>query len=359
MAPRPGWGFGSPRLTQAVLYIAFFALVFVGIPGLIASTRPRPQKRRGFEFNVRLFREDLNQIVDMDLEEYLVGVLAGEMPADFHPEALKAQAVAARTYALYRLGIKAPPKESGTVQTTAHISSDFRTGQAWKDPASQREHWGWYGYYQKRRQLINAIEATRGEILVYKNEPIFAAYHSTSGGATQSSGAYFNELPYLKGVSSPGEEISPYYRTTSHIDWQDLVEKLELPESLSQSLYPFAELQQKVDIYDLPNESSSNLSEELSTLSGIILELYDDGRVKNMEIVGQSLSGRTAREKLGLRSNWFTVDEELTGLIFYVKGYGHGVGMSQYGAQAMALSGIGYRDILTHYYTGVQLVKWY
>ena len=357
--PRPRWGGGGPGLSGVMLYIVIFALVFVGVPALIVSSRLWPLQRKVPEFSIRLLREDLGKVVEMDLEEYLIGVVSGEMPADFHQEALKAQAVAARTYALYRLGLNSgSPKDN-----EAHVSSDFRSGQAWISPEAQRERWGWYLYFQKRRQITSAIEATRGEVLVYGGQPIFAAYHSTSGGTTQDSGAYFNDLPYLRGVTSPGEEVSPYYQTTKWLTWREVADKLgmEIPPGLKEQLdrgNPGIPGEFTIYESEAPDES---LDSEAPKLAGLaqITELYSTGRVRSMEIFGMSFTGREIREKLGLRSNWFTVELAGDGLTFHVKGYGHGVGMSQYGAQAMALMGSSYRNILGHYYTGVQLTQWY
>ena len=368
MAPRPGRRTGGPGLASVLFYIAVFALVFVGIPALIVSGRPWPSRRKMPEFSIRLFREDLGQVVEMNLEEYLVGVVAGEMPADFHLEALKAQAVAARTYALYRLGLKHNSTNSDlTTEDGAHVSSDFRIGQAWISPEMQRERWGWYGYYQKHRRISTAIWATQGQVLVYGGQPIFAAYHSTSGGATQESGAYFSDLPYLRGVASPGEEISPYHRTTARMAWREVADRLEIdiPSDLKAQLNALPlKGSWEVEIYgsvEKPPDSGEPLTapaKPISTLAGIT-EVYPDGRVKGMEILGKTFTGRAVREKLGLRSNWFRVEVEEEGLVFHVQGYGHGVGMSQYGAEAMARRGVSYQDILHHYYTGVQLVKWY
>lgn len=368
MAPRPRWRTGGPGLSSVLLYVAVFAFVFVGIPALIVSSRPWLARRKPPEFSIRLFREDLGQVVEMDLEEYLIGVLAGEMPADFHLEALKAQAVAARTYALYRLGLKSNSASSdSTTGNGAHVSSDFRTGQAWLSPEAQRERWGWYGYYQKHRRISTAVHDTQGQVLVYEGQPIFAAYHSTSGGATQTSGAYFSDLPYLRGVTSPGEEISPYYRTTARIAWREAAGKLgiELNSDLESQLEALCLVESlDVEVYEFTGKpqnggESSVVPTEVKNTLAYITEVYGDGRVKSMEVLGKTFTGREVREKLGLRSNLFHVGVEEAGLVFHVQGYGHGVGMSQYGAEAMAQRGIGYQDILHHYYTGVELVRWY
>lgn len=348
---------GGLSLSTLVVYVVVFSLIFIGIPTFIVSHRLWPTRRESSKFSIRLLREDLGQVVEMDLEEYLVGVVAGEMPADFHMEALKAQAVAARTYALYRLA-----NQSAT-GSDADLSSDFRSGQAWVSPEAQRERWGWYSYFQKRWRIVSAIETTRGEVLTYGGKPIFAAYHSTSGGATQDAGAYFNDVPYLRGVLSPGEESSPYYQTTKKVAWQAIIEnlRLEIPSELAELLDDDAvNLTEDFVLYE-PKTLGELPGQEAAELIHLarITETYPTGRVKAMEILGVSFSGREIREKLGLRSNWFTIQVDGAGVVFHIRGNGHGVGMSQYGAHGMALAGAAYGDILHHYYTDIEIDHWY
>ena len=155
---------GGLSLSTLVVYVVVFSLIFIGIPTFIVSHRLWPTRRESSKFSIRLLREDLGQVVEMDLEEYLVGVVAGEMPADFHMEALKAQAVAARTYALYRLA-----NQSAT-GSDADLSSDFRSGQAWVSPEAQRERWG----IRISRSAADCIchRNYSGEVLTYGGKPI-------------------------------------------------------------------------------------------------------------------------------------------------------------------------------------------
>ncbi|NLY52021.1 MAG: SpoIID/LytB domain-containing protein [Firmicutes bacterium] len=358
MVPGPQWGSGS--LARLILYLTAFVFLLVGIPALIVLGQwwAAPSEPSGF--TIRLLREDLGKVVEMDLEDYLVGVVAAEMPADFHLEALKAQAVAARTYALYRL-----EQREAVPGGEADLSTDFRIGQAWISPEAQRERWGWYRYFQKRRRIVTSVRETRGEVLTYQGKPIFAAYHSTSGGHTQPAADYFNPVPYLLGAASPWEEASPYYLTSQSLSWQEIAARLdvELPTELKQLLRegPFLG-PDDVSVYepDGPGEETVLPGESLDLSSFFqITELYPTGRVKGVVVFGHFFTGRQIREKLGLRSNWFTVKAEPAGVTFTVRGYGHGVGMSQYGAQGMAAAGRSYREILLHYYTGVQLEDWY
>ena len=376
MMLHPRWGGGGAGLSRVVLYVFLFVFIVVGLPTAIVLERWWSMPRKSPEFTIRLLREDLGEIQEMDLEDYLVGVVAAEMPANFDLEALKAQAVAARTYALYRL------QEQGSVsERLADLSSDFRSGQAWMSIEAQRERWGWYGYLHNRWRITSSIEATSGEVLTYQEQPIFAAYHSTSGGMTQDAGAYFNEVPYLLGVPSPNEEISPYYQSAVHLSWQEVATRLDLeipPEAASwvgdearlmseeSSVYDPQTVTQEEPSTNANSTSPTAMDDDAASPTALdfaalfqIGEFYPSGRVHTVEVLGHSFTGRQIREKLGLRSNWFTVTPSENGIIFDVRGNGHGVGMSQYGAQAMAQAGHSYRDILHHYYTGVQLTKWY
>ncbi|NLY29982.1 MAG: SpoIID/LytB domain-containing protein [Firmicutes bacterium] len=359
MVPGPQWGSGS-SLARLIVYLTAFVFLLVGVPALIVLGQwwLAPSEPSGF--TIRLLREDLGKVVEMDLEDYLVGVVAAEMPADFHLEALKAQAVAARTYALYRLEQRkaAPGGEPD-------LSTDFRIGQAWMSAEAQRERWGWYRYFQKRRRIVISVRETRGEVLTYQGKPIFAAYHSTSGGQTQPAADYFNPVPYLLGAESSWEETSPYYVTKQSMSWPEIAAHLdvELPGELRELLPkgPFLG-SEDISTYEPYGAGEDSVHPgEFLDLSGLfrIAELYPTGRVKTVEVLGHFFTGRQIREKLGLRSNWFTVETEKGGVTFTVRGYGHGVGMSQYGAQGMAAAGRNYREILHHYYTGVELEDWY
>ncbi|HHV94691.1 MAG TPA: SpoIID/LytB domain-containing protein [Firmicutes bacterium] len=361
MVPGPQWGSGG--LARLILYLTAFVFLLVGIPALIVLGKWWVPPSEPSGFTVGLLREDLGRVVEMDLEDYLVGVVAAEMPADFHLEALKAQAVAARTYALYRL-----EQAKGVPGSDAHLSTDFRIGQAWISPEAQRERWGWYRYFQKRWRISASVRATRGEVLTYQGRPIFAAYHSTSGGYTQPAADYFNPVPYLVGVPSPWEEASPYYVTTQRLAWDEIAARLEteLPEELRHILRetPFLG-PDGMSVYEpgsgLQDGVHLEKAGEPLDLSSFfrITEHYPTGRVKTVDALGRTFTGRQIREKLGLRSNWFTAEADPGGVGFTVRGYGHGVGMSQYGAQGMAAAGYSYREILAHYYSGVELEDWY
>ena len=262
------------------------------------------------------------EVLDMALEDYIVGVTAAEMPADFAPEALKAQAVAARTYALYCA--------RGGKHDNADVCTDPGCCQAWLSDGALRERWG-ADHGVRREKIAAAVEATAGEILCYEGQAVFAAFHSSSAGFTEDCGAIWSELPYLKSVFSPEreEDVPGYvsYVRRSALDFRDTL------------LYarPEAELSGPPECW--------------------IGELVRDGsgRVSSLVLGGERFSGTELRSLFSLRSTAFTLAYGDGLFVFTVTGFGHGVGMSQYGAEVMAESGADYRAILAHYYPGTEL----
>lgn len=258
------------------------------------------------------------------LEEYLIGVVASEMPADFEPEALRAQAVAARTYALYcaRTG----------KHTDADVCTDYRCCQAWKSGDAMRESWG-EAYPEKLARICGAVESTAGQYLQFEGQAAFTAFHSSSAGFTESCGAIWSDLPYLVSVSSPesGDNV-PNYVSRISVSADGLRDALLL-------------LRPEADFTAPPEKWVGEIS-------------YDgSGRVSRAVIAGTEFPGVKLREAFSLRSTAFTLDYADGVFTFTVTGFGHGVGMSQYGANVMASDGADYRAILAHYYPGTQLVS--
>jgi len=271
---------------------------------------------------VSLWDEKAQAVRSLTLEEYVEGVVAAEMPASFHLEALKAQAVAARTYAYRRIA----RGEAHPAHPEAHLSSDYSSGQAW---VSWNEFLARFGPVEGRllqRRIQTAVRQTAGVIATYNSEPILAVYHSTSGGRTENSEHYWSEaLPYLRSVSDPFSADSPHHYSTAVFSFTELASRLEVD-----------------DARDIR-----------------VVERYPSGRVKTLEAGGKWFSGRTVRQRLGLKSTWFSVEQEGEQVVFSVWGYGHGVGMSQYGAQGMAAQGYDYKAILKYYYSDIDLVTAY
>lgn len=254
---------------------------------------------------------------EVPLEEYIVGVLAGEMPIDFELEALKAQAVASRSYVLKRMEYN---------KDNEYDVVDSVLNQVYLDDDYLKETWG-NNYTIKINKLRTAVNETYNEYMEYDGEIIDALFFSTSNGYTEDSHLVFNlELPYLKSVeSSWDQEVSSAFSSKYTYSLQEFYEKLGL------------EYKDKLEVE--------------------ILERSSTNRVLKLKINGQEFEGTTLYNKLGLRSTDFEITQVGSNVVFDMKGYGHGVGMSQYGALGMAKQGYTYDEILKHYYTGVTIKK--
>ncbi len=266
------------------------------------------------------------QIQKVAVLDYLYGAVAAELPPGFHPEAMKAQAVAAHTYALY---------------CRAHPSPDLNGADFSADPSK------WEGYVTREQMLerypdlgetywkkiTEAVDQVAAAVLVWEQEPILAAYHSMSAGATEfASNVWNGSVPYLVPVDSPGDTLADRFETTVSFSAEQI--RGILTES-----YP--------DLI-LEGDTRSWFQIASRSPSGYVLTL----QAGNLQISGQEL-----RTLLGLRSTNFTVSAQIDSFLFTTKGYGHGVGLSQYGADYMARQGSGYEEILLHYYTGAQLAQ--
>lgn len=263
-------------------------------------------------------------VQEMDLNEYIWGVVAAEMPASFEPEALKAQSVAARTYALQRRQSQHPNHPGADVCTSPACC------QAYIAPEKAAENWGQLAetYHQK---ILQAVADTKTEVILYEEQLISAVFHSSSAGSTLSAvDVWGGNAPYLTGVSSPEGEEVPNYKS----------ERTLSPESFRSiflSAYPDAILE---------GDPSTWLG-DITHTSG--------GSVSEMTIGGVSATGQKLRDLYSLRSSSFEIELKDGEFIFHVTGYGHGVGMSQYGANAMAEKGSSYLDILSWYYTDITI----
>ena len=252
----------------------------------------------------------------MDMEEYLVGVVLAEMPASFEGEALKAQAVAARTYA-------GKAHLSGGKHGNGAVCTDATCCQAYITETSYLHNGGTQLGIEKVRGAVNA---TLGQVLTYNGELIEATYFSCSGGRTEDAPAVWgSDFPYLKAVDSPGEEESQHFKDTVIIPREkaEILLGLTLPENPAQWL-------------------------------GDVIKTPGNG-IKTMEIGGRIYKGTELRTLLGLRSTQFTAQADDRGLVIETLGWGHRVGLSQYGADAMAVTGKSYDEILAHYYPGTVL----
>ncbi len=269
---------------------------------------------------------DGDTVTEMSFSDYLQGVLRAEMPASFAQDALCAQTVAARTYTYYKM------QNGGNHGDTADICTDHSCCQAFLGKDRAAENWG-KNAERYEAKIENAVSATDGQVMLYGGAPILAVFHSSSAGETWNSGeVWAQDLPYLQSVSSPEREGVPNYYST-----------VELTE---------AEFREKF----LAARPEADLS---GPASGWIRDPVMDGvHVESVTIGGVSVSGPSVRSIFGLRSASFTAEAGDGKITFYVTGYGHGVGLSQYGANAMAEAGSTWREILEHYYTGVTIGTW-
>lgn len=260
---------------------------------------------------------------EISVRDYLIGVVAAEMPASFEEEALKAQAVAARSYLQRAL-------EKGSRHENADICGDSDCCQAYKSEKELREAWGdkYEGYIKK---IEKAVSDTDGEYLSFEGEPAMAAFHSSSSGTTENSGELWNGLPYLVSVDTPETEK----------DVPNFISTLELREIDFRDTILYAKPEA-----DMTGDADNWVGE---------LTRDEAGRIGSIVIGGESFSGSELRSLFSLRSTDFSLAHEGGIFTFTVKGYGHGVGMSQYGANVMAKNGADYREILSHYYPGTSL----
>ena len=264
-----------------------------------------------------------DQLRQMDMETYLLGVVRAEMPASFEEEALKAQAVAARTYTLYKRQNGGSPNHP-----EADACDDINCCQAYKTYEEAAQGWGADAdaYEAKIRQ---AVEATDGQCILYEGAPVLAVFHSSSVGTTQDvSAVWSGSLPYLQSVETPeSDETVPNYRSTAVFQASAL-------KAVLQDALPDADLSQS------PSNWFTNIRQQPS------------GTVTGLAVGGVEVAGNRLRTILDLRSACFTIAFDGDTVTFSVAGYGHGVGMSQYGANVLAADGMGYQDILEWYYTG-------
>lgn len=279
---------------------------------------------------IKVYNNKTNEVMVIDFEEYLKGVVASEMPAEFNMEALKAQGITARTYLLYRLK-KYPAGQP------EHMDASICTGihcQAWtsKDELIKSHVEGWYDNYWGK--IEEAVNSTKGQILVYDNKIIEPLYHSTSGGRTENSEDVFSAaVPYLRSVESPYEGESPRLSNSIKISTNDFINKIE-------------------SVYGNLDITESNLDKKI-----MLGEVSEGGKIKTIIIDNTEISGREIRSLFNLNSTNFSFIQSGNEIEILTTGYGHGVGMSQWGADGMAEQGYNYKEILKHYYTGVEIVS--
>ncbi len=308
-------------MKRLILIVLIFFTGMILLPTCIVLCIPakRTENRESSSPLVTVLFTERGKTENICIEEYLPGVVAAEMPASFHEEALRAQAVAARTF-IYNHIVSGEKNED---HPDAHVCTDSAHCKAWlSDEALVSRHGeDWKKTFYPKIQ--SAVETTKGEILTFMDAPIVAVFHSTGSGRTENAkDVWGGDLPYLQSVESPGDAFSPKFTSSVEISKSDFMKALEIAEI--------------------------HLGEYKRSEGGGVLELT---------IGEKQFTGRDLRERFGLNSTNFEIEETESSVVFHVKGNGHGVGLSQYGANYMAENGSTYDQILSQYYTGVSLCK--
>lgn len=321
------------KFTADLLAAAFFGLVLPSllvqaaavllpqsaVPAIATTETTAPTQPPPVRVSLPVqIRDPSGQVLTQDLDTYLIGVILAEMPADFEPEALKAQAVAARTYAR-------KAEDTGGKHGDGSICTQSTCCQAYIAP---EEYLAQGGTPQGLDAVTQAVLDTSGLVLTYDGALIEATYFSCSGGRTEDAVAVWGaDFPYLQAVDSPGEEKALHYQDRFTFS----------PEQFAQALGIS------------PDGDAASWFQNVQFTSG--------GGIASMDIAGQPFTGVQLRKALDLPSTRFSIQADSTGIHITTSGYGHRVGMSQYGADAMALAGSTFRQILTHYYPGTQLTR--
>lgn len=291
---------------------------------LIPWTILRWQDGKGLaeDFQIRVKMPN-GQVEKLPLEEYLIGVVAAEMPAEFEPEALKAQAVAARTFAAKRISQLPVPDPGYDVDTTVNT-------QAWISEDQMRDKWGWVGFWRYHGRIENAVTSSKGQVLVSSGQYIDAFYHSSSGRkqTERAEDVWSSARPYLQNVASEEKNPNRYIKNYSFT-----------PNTLYQKL-------------GIPGTAKAFVGTDF-----VILSQTAAGRAKTIRVLGKNYSGAQLRTLLGLASTDIELAIKPEEIQVRTYGNGHAVGMSQYGANDLAKNGKNYKQILEHYYPGANLLS--
>lgn len=274
---------------------------------------------------IKLLHHSTGEIKEVKLDEYLCNVVSAEMPADFELEALKAQAIVARTYTIYKI--------QNRKHENADICDDSTCCQAWISKEDRLNRWEESIRESNWKKIEQCVNETAGKIITYDNNPINAFFHSNSGGITELPVNVWgggSDMPYLQVVETSGEDAYTQYASEVILTQDELLTKLK--EKYNDIQIDF------------------NNDEDIK-----ILEYTDSNRVKTVKFGNHELSGTETRSILGLKSTKFEIIKENGNIKFSVKGYGHGVGMSQTGADSLAKQGKNSEDIIHHFYTDVEI----
>ena len=276
---------------------------------------------------IKLLHTKTQEVEELDLDTYLLGVVSSEMPANFEQEALNAQALVARTYTIYKI-------INGSKHQNADICDDSTCCQAWISKEARFEKWNNEERESNWDKIENAVNTTKGKIITYDGKPINAFFHSNSGGTTDTATNVWGgeNYPYLQAVETSGEEAYTQYASEVSVTKEQFISKIKE--------------------YHSDFEIDFNKDKQIE-----ILEYTDGDRIKTIKIGNLNLSGVEVRKIFGLKSAKFQIDIEKNNIKISVIGYGHGVGMSQTGADSLAKQGKKHEEIIKHYYTGVEITN--
>lgn len=333
-------------MPRRLLGLILVCLVIVSIPALVVSvlksdTLSPPVQIKTSDLTVRVLNVKNGKVENLSLDDYLVGVVAAEMPASFERSALAAQATAARTYTLKRI------RQSGPTVKSNHPEADLCTDpahcQAWKGQADLWQEWGVLHYASYQRKIVEAVESTRNMVITYQGELIDPVYHSTCGGATENSeDVWVYKVPYLRGVTCGYCRDAPHYKDTIAVSWSEFYSKLDLSRAVPVTSGGGGPKTSK------PGNGPAAIQ---------ALSRSPAGRIRSLSVDQRQFAGTEMRNRLGLPSTRFSWQVNGEGVSFYTTGYGHGVGMCQYGAQGLAKVGRSPGEILQFYYQGVEIQR--
>ena len=336
-------------MKKILLYLVGFIIIFFIIPVLLTISPKKENveetisnidenlertdnKQEQYDYQkyktIKLLHTENGQVEEVNIDEYLYGVVSSEMPANYELEALKAQAVVARTYTIYQMIHNSGKHEN------SDICDDFNCCQAWISKDERMAKWSAEEAESNWNKILEAVNSTSGKIITYSGEPINAFFHANSGGVTESSLNIWGgiDYPYLKSVETAGEEGYTQYSSEVVYSKEELLNKIR-------EKYPECEI-------DFLQENCIE-----------IIEYTTSGRIKTIKFGNTEIAGTEARTIFGLKSTNFTFAIEGDNIKFAVTGYGHGVGMSQTGADALAKSGANYEEIIKHFYTDVEIIE--
>ena len=289
-------------------------------------------KNNGGGANIKVYITKEKKIQELSLEEYTRGVVSAEMPAEFDIEALKAQAVAARTFAAAHMEVYGGKKYPGAKGADVTDTVDC---QVYMDKENRLNNWPKNSSGQYWNKITQAVQETSGQVLKYNGKLVMEPYYfAVSSGKTENGKDILGaDEPYLKSVSSSGEEIAPKYKSQVKMSYNNFVNKVK------------------------SNYSNSNLNIFNVRSSINIISRTEAGSIKEIKLGNNTITGTKLRNMMGLNSANFSIKYNITGIEINCVGYGHDVGMSQWGANVMSKQGKNYKDILTHYYNGVSIEK--